>query len=141
MATIESFIQGDTRNLYVRFEDCELYVRKGKRNPGVGSSDPALWAQYLDIANIVRRSRAWNINCDEDVRSTGFLNRMMGHIEAVCMANGMGIYHENVVNQWLPAWHERRGYLLVPGEHIAPCYYLPPEAITVMVNARSAVSL
>ena len=68
-----------------------------------------------------------------DAVSTGFMKQFMISAEKAAHEYECGIYVENVMNEFLPKWFERRGYILEPNE-LCPSYYLTPDQILVLRN-------
>ena len=76
----------------------------------------------LDMTSILRPSRAQNMTVDPNAQSTGFMSRWMDAFEQTAQENCMGVFVEDVINQWLHVWLERRGYTAI----IEPCDYDVP---------------
>ena len=102
---LHSFTKG---HLWLDYEDAEVYVRLSWRYID------GIQVRMLDLANVVRSSRYDNVQFDPSVKSTGFMKRLMEDFESRALEIADGVYVESVMNEFLPDWFVRRGYMLVP---------------------------
>ena len=103
---IEQFLASRRTNAHVRYEDTQVYLRRGLRWVG----DPPEIRACLELSSITRRSRRNNVLHDPGAKSTGFMRRFMGDLERLAEQHGPDVYVDRVINRWLPDWLERRGY-------------------------------
>ena len=91
------------RGVWTKFEDSEvyiclnhdIYIQKEKYNS-------------IRIANFLRKNRF--VEKKPNVKSTGFCDRLFSFIEDFADNNNKIVFIENVMNEFLPEWLERRGY-------------------------------
>ena len=105
----KAFLKSKNRNSWIRFEDGDVYVRKAQRYLH-GLDSPV---ECLDIANVSRDNEA----------PSGFMERMMSEAEKVAFESGRVVYVENVINEFLPQWFEKRGYIQCGNDSGIPSYY------------------
>ena len=117
---IERFLASRSTGDHVRYEDARAYLRKGLRWI---EEEPDI-RPCLDRSSIVRRSRRHNTRHDPNVGSTGFMRRFMDDLESLAGQHRLDVYVENVINEWLPEWLERRGYAQVGDDPTAPSFHL-----------------
>ena len=101
---------------WIRYENSDLYLRRGFRYFFKAKT------LTLEVANVTRDGRDSNIKFNPMIESTGFMNRLMGDVESVALDHGLAVYIENVMNEFLPRWFRRRGYVEVPILK-PPCYF------------------
>ena len=103
-------------NEWVSFEDAEAYIRVSKRYL------KNEFIKTIEIANVTKESRSENVDYNPTVKSTGFMNRLMNKLETYATKHGIVVYVENVLNEFLPKWYERREYTRVQGS-FPPSFY------------------
>ena len=101
-------------NMYCRYMDAMVYVRIGHRFSDSGDGDV-----IFTLANVAKDSKLNNACIDPKAKSTGFMDGLMSVIESAADKHGWIIDIENVHNEFLPAWFEKRGYVLKPDEAVA----------------------
>ena len=135
---LKAFMATRARNDMLYVGDCSAYVRKSLRYLPTRK-----YIACLDLANIARESRMMNSYESSAIISSGFLDAWMTAFEQTANRYGYGVYVENVLNEWMPGWLERRGYL--PASHdygIDPCrsYYLELENTREVTDHTAAFS-
>ena len=106
------------RPAWIKFEDGKAYIRLSYRTLGTVKME-----RWVDLANVNRPRRIHNMQFNPKARSTGFMRRLMTMLEDEALRhNAAGVYVENVLNEFLPAWFERRGYTKI-GDDQMPCFY------------------
>ena len=100
------------------YKDARLYIRISSKLIG-GSR-----RNTLELANIVKASRATNMLKNNSTESTGFMDDVMTKLERYAKEKGLVMYIENVHNDFLPDWFFRRGYVrVVDAYELTHCFY------------------
>ena len=105
------------RNGYIQYREATMYVRRSKR------LIEGKQVEMIDLANISREGREDNIHCNALISSTGFMSRVMDLLESVAEREADGVLVENVLNDFLPEWFDKRGYSLVDPNQEIPSFY------------------
>ena len=103
-------------NGWLIYKDAEYYLRYSRL---------ILENQHLKmlvLASMSRASRAENVDYNENIQRTGFMDEFMSLLENEACNVADGVYIENVINKFLPGYFSRRGYTLIENE-FAPSFY------------------
>lgn len=124
---LEGFLASPMRAAWIREEgDLAVYVRRGHR-PAAGGGI-GVW---LDLANM---------EVDEELRGRGAFGRFLERAEKAALAAELeGVWVENVINERLRGFLERRGYgICGPDREFAPSFSKSAEALSREARARRA---
>lgn len=95
---------------WTEFEDGTVYAR---RNDPVALGNGET-AKCVTLANLDRDGR--KVAHDPDAESSGFMDRLMLRLELFAVGEGQRVKVENVMNEFLPDWLVRRGYVEIDPE-------------------------
>ncbi len=110
--SLDEFMDGQVRNLYIRHKSMESYVRKGRR-----VINGQIYNRVLTRANTTNFPRRSNFYKAKDVKSTGLYKELDDVMTAAAIARDYdAVYVECVVNRFLPDALVRYGYTPV-GDH------------------------
>ena len=112
------FLESRETWAYLGYEDAMIFLRKSLRRIDGKKG----LRRCLDLSALRRDIRKDNTRYDPKAVSTGFLARFMEDLEAAADRHSMDIHVERVINEWMPEWFERRGYLQV-GEPDPPSFH------------------
>ena len=105
LSTMESQVKPEL-NQYYNFEGSEIYL---KRYGAVVVNTKVM--PCIVVSHISHKGHEENVRkVVPKPQSTGFMDRLMTLIEARADQVGFLVVIENIMNEWLPEWFERRGY-------------------------------
>ena len=92
---------------FVKYEDAIIKVKIGNRKI------EGIQENTFEILEIERESRKFNRYQNYEIKSTGFMDRMMKNIEKYVETIEFAdiVYIEAIYNEFLSPWFERRGYI------------------------------
>jgi hypothetical protein len=106
--SLEDFLNGSLRDSYIRYKNIDCYFKKSTINID-GERYNA-----LIISNVKNIKRSDNIQINPKKKRTGLYKEFSDYTEKLARDHGFdGIYVESIVNQFLPSWLERNGYVAV----------------------------
>lgn len=95
---LQEFIDSPLRNVWLRGDGIEIYVRKGVHANYPGAC--------LDIANVSVR---------DELQRQGIFSRWLAEAETLARSRFEYVYIENVMNEFLPAFLVKQGYIVHRG--------------------------
>ena len=109
-------------NAWLKYKDARYYLRRSY----LIVED--MKTTMLVLASITRSRRPDNVLINKRKKRTGFMDEFMELLECEALKHADGVVVENILNEFLPAYFERRGYkslyMGVYGtKEIPPSYY------------------
>jgi hypothetical protein len=116
--SLESFILSPAHNDYVQYKGIRSYVRKSQRLIDYRR------VRTLDRANTKNVRRPQNCSFNSGARRTGLYREFDELMRRMAVEHGFdGVFVENVVNEFLPFHLVSYGYIQLPDNDAAPCFW------------------